>query len=489
MTIEGRRVRVARLALPRRGATGTVVPVYSPRHRPAGKRPRGPRLSRTSSTAATSATASARRRAGPRRRARCCARSATATSHTYHMNEGHCGLLDAGPAARATRAAASSAAPTDDSTPCARRCVFTTHTPVPPATTTSTRPRRERARSRARPGSLEHACRAPKAALNMTELGAVLLRASPTASRRRHGEVAQAMFPGYADQLDHQRRPRGDLGLARPSRALRPRHPRLAARQPLPAPRRATSRSSESAQAHARRSALFAEVERAHAASSSTRRDDDRLRPPRRHLQARRPLLLRPRPAARDRRAHRPAAVRLRRQGAPARRTRQGADPTRLRAARPAAPTTCRSSTCEDYDMALGQLLSAGVDLWLNNPQKPLEASGTSGMKAALNGVPSLQRARRLVAGGPGRGRHRLGDRPPGRAQPEATTPRTPRRSTSGLDTEILPALAPTRLRWSASCAAPSRINASFFNAQRIVSPGKQGSIKFAGSAPPRKKS
>ena len=44
----------------------------------------------------------------------------------------------------------------------------------------------------------------------------------------------------------------------------------------------------------------------------------------------------------------------------------------------------------ENYNMALGKLLCAGVDLWLNNPQKPLEASGTSGMKAALNGVPSL---------------------------------------------------------------------------------------------------
>jgi starch phosphorylase len=40
--------------------------------------------------------------------------------------------------------------------------------------------------------------------------------------------------------------------------------------------------------------------------------------------------------------------------------------------------------------MALGKLLCAGVDLWLNTPEKPLEASGTSGMKAALNGVPSL---------------------------------------------------------------------------------------------------
>jgi glycogen phosphorylase len=40
--------------------------------------------------------------------------------------------------------------------------------------------------------------------------------------------------------------------------------------------------------------------------------------------------------------------------------------------------------------MALAKLITAGVDLWLNTPQRPQEASGTSGMKAALNGVPSL---------------------------------------------------------------------------------------------------
>lgn len=44
----------------------------------------------------------------------------------------------------------------------------------------------------------------------------------------------------------------------------------------------------------------------------------------------------------------------------------------------------------ENYDMTLARKLVAGVDLWLNTPQPPLEASGTSGMKAALNGVPSL---------------------------------------------------------------------------------------------------
>jgi starch phosphorylase len=41
----------------------------------------------------------------------------------------------------------------------------------------------------------------------------------------------------------------------------------------------------------------------------------------------------------------------------------------------------------EDYDMRVGRHLVQGVDLWLNNPRRPLEASGTSGMKAALNGV------------------------------------------------------------------------------------------------------
>ena len=44
----------------------------------------------------------------------------------------------------------------------------------------------------------------------------------------------------------------------------------------------------------------------------------------------------------------------------------------------------------EEYDIALAKYLCSGADLWLNTPQKPQEASGTSGMKAALNGVPSL---------------------------------------------------------------------------------------------------
>ena len=44
----------------------------------------------------------------------------------------------------------------------------------------------------------------------------------------------------------------------------------------------------------------------------------------------------------------------------------------------------------ENYDWELGAMLTAGVDVWVNTPRRPYEASGTSGMKAAMNGVPSL---------------------------------------------------------------------------------------------------
>ncbi len=49
-----------------------------------------------------------------------------------------------------------------------------------------------------------------------------------------------------------------------------------------------------------------------------------------------------------------------------------------------------RIAFIDDYDMHVAHYLVHGCDVWLNNPRKPLEASGTSGMKAAMNGVPHL---------------------------------------------------------------------------------------------------
>ena len=58
--------------------------------------------------------------------------------------------------------------------------------------------------------------------------------------------------------------------------------------------------------------------------------------------------------------------------------------------AREALRSSIKVAYLPNYNWQLGQLITAGVDVWLNTPQPPMEASGTSGMKAAANGVPSL---------------------------------------------------------------------------------------------------
>ena len=78
-----------------------------------------------------------------------------------------------------------------------------------------------------------------------------------------------------------------------------------------------------------------------------------------------------------------------------------------------------------DYDIGMARYLYWGVDVWLNNPLRPLEACGTSGMKAALNGALNLSILRRLV-GRVVRRRERLGD-PVRRRRRRPRPPRRPR--------------------------------------------------------------
>lgn len=53
-------------------------------------------------------------------------------------------------------------------------------------------------------------------------------------------------------------------------------------------------------------------------------------------------------------------------------------------------PLAGRVHIIEDYDIEIGRAMTRGVDVWLNNPRRPKEASGTSGMKAVMNGIPNL---------------------------------------------------------------------------------------------------
>ena len=88
------------------------------------------------------------------------------------------------------------------------------------------------------------------------------------------------------------------------------------------------------------------------------------------------------RAAARPRAA---GAAGHRRQGAPGRRRRQALIQEMVRFADD-PEVRHRIVFLPDYDMAMARVLYPGCDVWLNNPLRPLEACGTSGMKAALNG-------------------------------------------------------------------------------------------------------
>ncbi len=121
----------------------------------------------------------------------------------------------------------------------------------------------------------------------------------------------------------------------------------------------------------------------------------------------------------------------------------------------------------EGYDMDLGRQMCSGVDVWLNTPERPLEASGTSGMKAALNGVPSLSVVDGWWVEGAVEG---VTGWSIGEEGNSGNDPRVDSRSLyDKLERSIMPTFYEnpheyTRIR--RSCIA---LNASFFNTQRMV--------------------
>jgi glycogen phosphorylase len=124
-----------------------------------------------------------------------------------------------------------------------------------------------------------------------------------------------------------------------------------------------------------------------------------------------------------------------------------------------------------NYDWQLAQLMTAGVDLWLNTPQPPLEASGTSGMKAALNGVPSLSILdgwwiEGCIEGVTG---WAIGELPgPG----DGDDDRSPRDAASlydKLERVVVPLFYRDRERFIDVMRHAIALNGSFFNTQRMV--------------------
>lgn len=124
----------------------------------------------------------------------------------------------------------------------------------------------------------------------------------------------------------------------------------------------------------------------------------------------------------------------------------------------------------ENYDFSLARILIAGCDLWLNTPRPPMEASGTSGMKAAVNGVPSLsvldgwwiEGCIENITGwsiGP----------PPGPGAESPEDGEIAEEIYRKLEETILPMYYGRREEWIRVMLHAIALNASFFNTRRMV--------------------
>jgi starch phosphorylase len=134
----------------------------------------------------------------------------------------------------------------------------------------------------------------------------------------------------------------------------------------------------------------------------------------------------------------------------------------------------------ENYDMALGAALTRGCDVWLNNPRRPLEASGTSGMKAAMNGVLNLSI---LDGWWPEGCQHgvtgwKIGDPEPdddrvqthyAGTEPSPIDDRDRNRLYDTLEREVLPTYYDDRPRWLRMMAASVAMSQWRFSSDRMI--------------------
>ncbi len=122
-----------------------------------------------------------------------------------------------------------------------------------------------------------------------------------------------------------------------------------------------------------------------------------------------------------------------------------------------------------NYDITIAKLMTSGVDLWLNTPRRPYEASGTSGMKAAHNGVPQfstldgwwLEGCIENITG------WSIG---PEKTQEEASDDEIDRNDLyNKLENWIIPKFYTDRDNWIRTMRSCIAINASFFNTNRMI--------------------
>lgn len=307
---------------------------------------------------------------------------------TYHMNEGHSALLVLGLLRDVTWSGGLKSIIQSAAERIRQHCVFTTHTPVEAGHDQFPEDLVRQVLGPALGGALAAAECCLNHTLNMTYLALYFSR-YVNGVAMRHGEISRGMFPGYPiNSITNG--VHAATWAAEPFQHLFDRHIpewrednlylRYAVSMPL----------GEIQQAHAEaKRQLLAEVER----RCGVRLDPTTLTVgfARRATPYKRPDLLFT-DIDRLRRIVRQAGPLQVLYAGKAHPHDEGGKALirRVFEAAAALGDAVRVVYLPEYDLALARHLCAGADLWLNTPQKPHEASGTSGMKAALNGVPSL---------------------------------------------------------------------------------------------------
>ena len=307
---------------------------------------------------------------------------------SYHMNEGHSALLTLALLEEFTRNSGRASPGEMEKEAVRRHCVFTTHTPVPAGHDKFSLELARQVLGEQRTSILTSADCCPEGVLNMTHLALSLSR-YVNGVAMRHGQISRDMYPDYPINSITNGVHAGTWAAASFQRLFdkyipewRRDHHYL--RYAITIPR------DDILQAHAEaKRGLFAEVER---------RAGVRLAPSvmtlgfaRRASTYKRADLLLSDPERLKRIVRQVGPLQIIYGGKSHPRDEGGKDLIRrVFQAAGAVREQVQIVYLEDYDMALGHHVCAGVDLWVNTPQKPQEASGTSGMKAALNGVPSL---------------------------------------------------------------------------------------------------
>jgi starch phosphorylase len=307
---------------------------------------------------------------------------------TYHMNEGHSALLTLALLAEQARERGLVGATVEDRQAVHQRCVFTTHTPVPAGHDRFPMDLVKDVLGESVVVALSSAECIEQDKLNMTELALTFSR-YVNGVAMRHGEVARQMFPNYpinaitngvhaatwaapaTEQLFDQRLPewRHDNLYLRYAVSIGLDHIRTTHRQSKTAllaevlrrsgcrlsPDTLTIGFARRATAYKRADLLFSDMQRLRHISEDL------------------------------------GAIQVLYAGKAHPRDEGGKALIRdvFKAARK-LEGTIPVVYLENYDMELARMMCAGVDVWLNTPLRPMEASGTSGMKAAVNGVPSL---------------------------------------------------------------------------------------------------